>query len=128
MISPELTRNALFDAMQARRMYSTDDPDIEVTFKCGEAWMGSSVDINEDTISFFVNVKDNEIISKIELFTNQGALAEEFTCNTREVSWSPTVELNGDDYFYIVVTEENTLDEDDGKEQQIAVSAPIWVN
>jgi predicted metal-dependent phosphoesterase TrpH len=132
IVSPELTRDALYDALGARRVYSSDDPDMRVTFKQGSYWMGSVVENCGENVQFDVTVEDDENIASLELVTNNGVTAAKqwFDAgeDTRQVTWNPTVSVQGNSYFYLRVVERDQNGEDDmGLGEQVAVTAPIWL-
>ena len=126
-IMNSFTRQGLIDAMKARRIYSSDDPNMEIIFKHGDAWMGSEIVTLDDTVKFLIWIRDDEPVKKVTVYTNQGAVAAEFIPDSvvYEVKWEPEIEISGSTYFYVQVEEENLLDDD--IETQIAVTAPIWV-
>ncbi|MCP4133814.1 MAG: CehA/McbA family metallohydrolase [bacterium] len=127
IIAAELTPDSILDALKNRRAYSTDDPDMEVWFKLGDAWMGSIVETSSSTAQFTIAVRDNEAITKLELITNNGAVAasKSYSGGETEILWAPVVEVVNGDYFFVRVTESNTLDND--SDVQIALTAPIWI-
>ncbi len=45
VVAPELSRTAIMQALEERRAYSSDDPDMRVTFLCNGSWMGSRVEV-----------------------------------------------------------------------------------
>jgi hypothetical protein len=126
-IMDSLTRQGLIDAMKARRIYSSDDPNMEIIFKQNEAWMGSVIKTSDDIVKFKIWIRDDEPIKKVTVYTNNGAAAAEFIPDYEiyEVKWEPEIEISNSTYFYVQVEEENLFDED--IETQIAVTAPIWV-
>ncbi len=126
-IMESLTRQGLIDAMKARRIYSSDDPNIEIIFKHDDTWMGSEVETADETINFKIWVRDDEPIEKVTLYTNHGVVAAETIpdSETPEVRWEPEIEIGNSTYFYVQVEEKNLYDAD--LETQIAVTAPIWV-
>lgn len=140
IVAPELTREALFAAMQERRTYSTDDTNMRVIFKAGDTWMGSTVMTEDDSIVLTIMVKDDEPISGLEIITNNGAVAAEKTFSNGETSdiWQVSVPCLNGSYFFLKVIEKDTLndeldnrtftDEDRTNGTQIAVTSPIWVS
>lgn len=127
-IGKELSRDALISAIKARRIYSSDDPNMRVMFKYGNMWMGSTVSLSAPSaIKFEFAVSDDETVTAIELITNKGAVASKLACafNTGEVQWNPTVQVTANSYYFIRVTEKNTRDNGDGG-AQIAITSPIW--
>lgn len=127
IIARNLNRSELLDAMRKRRFYSSDDPNMKVIFKCQENWMGSSLK-GSGPVTFQVAVEDDEILSKIELISNGGKIVESKVFNSETVHWEPIVDIHGKQYFYLKIYEQNTLDDDDGNDIQITLSAPIWFN
>jgi len=125
-VGPTLSSDGLRAAMGARRLYSTDDPDIEIAFKLGDAWMGEVVPAPEDSARFTVKVTDDEPIVAVELIGNgDTVIAEQLPGpDTSELLWKPEVPVTSGDYVFVKVTSTDELD-GDGPEQ-IAVTAPIW--
>jgi len=132
IISPELSEEALYDALRARRVYSSDDPDMRVIFKQGKHWMGETVENCGETVRFDVAVEDDENIASLQLITEGGKEAARVDFDvgddSRVVTWNPTVSVEGNTYFYLRVLERDENGDDDlllG--EQVAVTAPIWL-
>ncbi len=138
VVAPSLTRDNVLDALRQRRVYSSDDPNMDVVFKCNNAWLGSTIQAGAgDTLTFEVAVEDDENISKLELVSNGGEVVAEKSfnpaSNSRKVHWEPSFSVTehaaGTSYFLLRVTEQDTNGEDDlGKGYQMAVTAPVWVD
>jgi predicted metal-dependent phosphoesterase TrpH len=129
LIAPELTRSALLYAMKNRRIYSTDDPNINVVFKLGKAWMGSVVNTSKVTARFTVDIADDEPINKIELLNEAGiVLAEKIPgVSTDSIHWRPAIPALPGSY-YIQITSENVYDNADDEAVQVTMTAPIIIN
>ncbi len=129
MVCENLTRDDIYGAMAARRVYSSDDPNMKIVFKANDEWMGSEINVSENSVAFTVTVTDDEPITKMELVTGEGVVASEisFIDNNGSAEWVPTVAVNGSTYFFLKVYETNQLDADDPGDVQIAVTAPIWI-
>lgn len=128
IIAPSLTRAGLLQAMRDRRLYSTDDPNMEVIFKSGEIWMGDTVVVEDNRIDFTVIVDDDEPITKIQLIGDGDTLIGEYVVSGDDdpyhLIWEPSFNnVAGLSYMFVRVFESNRLDDD--LEEQIAVSAPI---
>ncbi len=122
IVSPTLTRASLMDALKARRVYGSDDPSMDISFRCNNQWLGSEV-------------KDDESIAKLELIGNGGKVLASKDCAPDQltVNWTPAFQVGdtaaGTNYFFLRVTERDTNGEDDlGLGYQVAVTAPVWVN
>ncbi len=129
VIARELSRDGISEAMRSRRMYSSDDPNIKITYHYQDKWMGSEIAVDAAAVTLTINIEDDEPITKVQLITNGGRIIQEITpaAGQTAVSWNPTVMLGGTEcYFYVQVTEQNELDDDEGNTEQIAVSAPLW--
>lgn len=129
MIMPALSRQNMFDTMRARRIYSTDDPNMKVVFKLGDAWMGDKITPQGIELNFRVEVYDDEPITRIELVSNHGEIVDaiDYADGGSFVSWNPAVMLSSNTYYYVKVYENNLWDDDGGHDTQIAVTAPIWI-
>ncbi|MFA6010740.1 MAG: CehA/McbA family metallohydrolase [Desulfobacteraceae bacterium] len=127
IITSELSRGAPLSAMKKRRLYSTDDPNINVVFKLKDTWMGSEVYSNNEPLLFTVDISDDEFIEKIELVNGSGHVVAVKTpaTPTDKIQWNPMVPGKG--IYYVKVTSENWYDDPDNHPIQIAVTAPITV-
>jgi hypothetical protein len=127
-IGPALTREALLDAMRERRIYATDDPNMRLTFKLGEAWMGSRVPAPGGPAVFTVRIVDDEPITSVELVSNGGSVVADMTPDPGaiEVSWDPEISVAGGNWYYVKVSESDELDGEGPV--QMAVTAPIWID
>ncbi len=127
ILAGALTQGALLEALVSRRVYSTDDPNLRLLFKLGEAWMGEEVRAVGPTAVFDVLVEDDEPIERIEIIGRQGKVVAQqaYPRRTLSAAFQPVVPVEAGEYFYVKVTERNELDP--GGDLQIAVSAPIWI-
>ena len=132
-VAPELSRASLMEALEARRVYSSDDPDMEVTFKLGEAWMGSQVVVPGGNPTFTIAVEDNEPIAQLELITSGGDVAasafDDGTWGDGTAEWSPSLQVASPSWFVLRVLENDSNDDEGNGTSgaQRAVSSPIWV-
>ncbi len=127
VLAQNLSRDDLYDAMKARRFYSSDDPNMAVSFRCNGHWMGQTLTVSESTVQFDVVVNDDEPIIKIQLITRGGAVVAEEVFNSNDVTWSPVVPVTSGNYYFLKVTESNQLDDDDPQDIQVTVTSPIWI-
>lgn len=115
----ELTRENIYQAMRDRSVYSTEDKNLEITYKINGNTMGSILD-EVDTLDFDITINDpdkSDKISKVEIIANGGKSIKEFTKLPSDGSLQFTLPS---DYSYYLVK----VTQADG---EIAVTAPIWV-
>jgi hypothetical protein len=118
ILATSLTRAGLLEAMQARRVFSSDDPYIEVRFSLGDHWMGETVSSKAGVHTFNLAVTSDEPISKLELIV-KGVSVASTQPGTDTATWNPTLDVTADTYAYAKVTEA------DG---DVSLSAPIWID
>lgn len=126
-VGPDLSRQSMIDAMYARRRYSSDDPDIKVTFRLGKDWMGSIVTTTESLLKFTVKIEDNEPVKELQIISNGGNVIANSIIEGKQnsVTWNPEIMVNMNSYYFLKVISEDVLD-NDGPDQ-IAVTAPVWI-
>ena len=115
-----LSRNAITEALIARRFFSTMDKDLSLSLKINGAEMGSTITGGTLNIEILANDESaNEAFTKVVLMKN-GAVAETINLNPWVNNISITRTLTGvdNDYFYVKVTEV------DGDE---AISSPVFI-
>jgi len=126
--APALTTDGLLGALRARRVYSTDDPGLELAFRCGDAWMGDTVRLAAPgPVEFQARAADDEPIARLELVTAGGrvAAAVEPPSGARRFVWFPVVDVREDAWFFLRATLVDL--QDDEAPFQVAVTAPIYV-
>jgi hypothetical protein len=126
IIAPELSRAALLEAMRARRLYSSDDPTLRLTFKYGDHWMGSTVVEARTRYTLEVLVEDDEPILRVELHDRRGRVVRTAAGKGSRLRAAWQVRVTGWDSFFVKVFEQDTRDDAPGQSVQVAVSAPIW--
>jgi predicted metal-dependent phosphoesterase TrpH len=118
ILADTLTRTALYDALKARRFYSTLDKTLALSFKVGENEMGAS--IKSGAHNFIVSASDteNEIFTIVQIYKN-GKRLNEWNIIEMYVSITGTIDTSPGDYYYVKVTQQ------DGNE---AISSPIFID
>lgn len=129
IIAPALTRSHLLSAMKKRRIYSTDDPNIKVVFKCQDKWMGSFVSTTAETVPLTIDIADDEIIQKITVKNAAGEIIAEKIPDlpTKKLRWCPVIAAENNAY-YVRITSENRHDNPDTEPTQVTVTAPITLH
>ncbi len=117
ILSPELTKEALYSALQQRRFFSTLDKNIAMSFKVNGSEMGSFIKDGEHNIRIELKDGDGEAFTKVELLKNFVVVK---TWNINESQPILTYEERGgiNDYYYI------RCKQADGDE---AISSPVYV-
>ena len=127
ILAKELNEIALYDAMMARRFYSTDDPNTRITYRLRGHWMGQTVDVPGAKATFEVRVSDDEPVVELSIITNGGKIAASKMCSGNDVTWNPVISVKKGNYYFLKVTGTNLLDANDSSSTQVAVTAPIWI-
>ena len=117
-----LTEEALYDAIASRRVYATEDCDLEISCTMNGASMGSILkkrhmgETADLTIEFFEPTDSS--IGQVEVITNGGVVADsayvEANCDSLQFSLPAH-----SGYYYLRITQP------DG---DTAVTAPIWID
>ena len=117
-----LTEEGLFDAIRERRLYATEDKNLEISYTLDGHMMGSQLGTDEvgENVNIEVTVYDpdhSDTISKVEVVVNSGRVA--YTWNSIPASGELSATIPADySYYFIRVTQA------DGN---LAVTAPVWV-
>ena len=119
VLAPEKTRASIFDAMKARRFYSSRDKNLVLSFTCDGAEMGSKIGGGLLDIAIEASDGDAEIFSSIELLKN-GSIIETWTPGSTDPVVSTTVSGVEGDYFYVSVHQS-------GESGWRAISSPIFI-
>jgi len=118
ILTKELSRSSMLDAIKARRFYSTLDRNIEMSFKIDGYEMGSIIHSGSYPGKITLHDANDEVFTKAELIC-KGNVMETFNVNdvAPVISFSVTAKPN--DYYYIRVYQQ------DGDR---AISSPIFVD
>ena len=117
--SGSLTRESLYQSMRDRRVYATEDENLEISYKINGSTMGSILE-DTDNLNFEINVNDpdtKDSIKNIEIVANGGKVVK--TINNVENNKTIKFSMPSDYSYYFVRV--NQID------KEIAVTAPIWV-
>lgn len=120
VLAPYLTRESVYEAIRKLRVYSTEDKNLQITYKVNDQIMGSSLD-NPTKLNFSILVNDPDSmdkIAKISIISNGGVIAEQKTFDSNTAAWEFQLDPK---YSYYYVRVEQT-------DKDIAVTAPIWTS
>ncbi len=118
ILAKSLTRENLYEALKAKRFFSTEDRSIALSFQFNDQQMGATIPGNDlNTIKIKAFDTENEVFTKVELYKN-GILFFHWDINTTNVDLIYNLSTTDTDYYYIKVTQE------DGDE---AISSPVFI-
>ena len=111
------TRTDLYNAMKARRFYSTADKNLGLYFAMDGQVMGSEIEGGSNSVTIKANDGGNEIVDTVELLKN-GVVINTWYPNSSTPVITDTVSSTDGDYFYCRIMQA------DGDE---AISSPIFI-
>ncbi len=118
----ELTREAIFDALKARRCYAASGARITINFRLNEAVMGEELDLPAEAgRRIWVEVTGTAPLATVELLKNSQPYVVAHVDGTKQSEQFVLTDLKAErpcDYYYVRVTQT------DGRR---AWSSPIWV-
>ena len=121
ILTDDFTEDGIYAALKARRMYATEDKNLELDYTVNGNMMGSIIDVPEK-LNFEISFNDpdrTDSIAKVELVVNSGKVAYTWDSAADLAKGSVSVELAPEyTYYFVRVTE------GDG---DLAVTAPVWV-
>ena len=121
ILTDDFTEDGIYAALRARRMYATEDKNLELDYTVNGNMMGSIIDVPEK-LNFEISFNDpdrTDSIAKVELVVNSGKVAYTWDSAADLAKGSVSVELVPEyTYYFVRVTE------GDG---DLAVTAPVWV-
>lgn len=122
IFADELTEEGLFDAIRERRLYATEDKNLEISYTLDDHMMGSQLGTDDvgENVDIAVTVYDpdyNDAISKVEVVVNSGKVAYTWDSIPASGELSCTIPA-AYSYYFIRVTQ---------MDGNLAVTAPVWV-
>lgn len=115
VLATEKTRAGIMEALNARRMFSTLDKNLTLSFTLAGAEMGSVLDPATHALRIEANDGNGETFATVQLIKN-GAVAQTWNPNQAHPIITGSVIASAGDYYYVKVTQQ------DGDE---AISSPI---
>lgn len=121
ILADDFTEAGIYSAIRSRRMYATEDKNLDLDYTVNGNMMGSIIDVPEK-LNFEISFNDpdrTDSIAKVELVVNSGKVAYTWNSAAELANGSVSVELDPEyTYYFVRVTE------GDG---DLAVTAPVWV-
>ncbi len=118
VVAPALTKEAILEALRARRTFATEDSNLALALRVGDAWMGSTI-AESPVITFAVDVGDPDGESvALELFDRGLIVASASFSGAALHTWTPTAPGAAGHFYFVKATQA------DG---DTAYTSPIWV-
>lgn len=122
ILADNLTRSSLFDALKARRFYSTLESDIRLSFKMDGQEMGSALPAGSYTIQIQAADGGGEAFTRVVLYNKNHDRLKTWRPETSSFSIQDNITTSAGDYFYVKV-----LQADSSATSGQAISSPIFV-
>jgi hypothetical protein len=120
VLANSLTQQDIFDAMMARRFYSTLDKNIALSFTIAGREMGSTIpSAAAAPLAIRSSDGDGEIFSEVVLFDRNHAQRRAWKPGVTSVAIDDTLTVASGDYYYVKIKQQ-----DSGE----AISSPIWIS
>ena len=122
VLAESLTEEAIYDAIRERRVYATEDKNLQLTYTVNDLPMGTVIESVPAKLHFDITIQDPDALDstvKAELIVNSGKVA--YTWDDAAVLATGVLSAELDpsySYYYLRVTQA------DGN---LAVTAPVWV-
>ncbi|WP_313134446.1 CehA/McbA family metallohydrolase [Anaerocolumna sp.] len=119
VLASELTEESIYDAVRNRRVYSSEDNNLNIVYTLNNSIMGSIVSDTEGPVNISVDINDpdKEAIGKVEVVVNGGMVVDSKNVTTHEETVEFTIPSNYSYYFIRIIQ----------ADKDIAVTAPVWV-
>ncbi len=118
ILTDDFTEQGIYDALKDRRVYASEDKNLEITYTLNNEVMGSCISDVPATLNLAVSLSDaDDEIQKAEVIANSGRIVYSWDVNAQSKDLSVTLTPSYS-YYYIRVTE---------KDGDLAVTAPVWV-
>ncbi len=122
ILTDNFTEEGIYAAIQDRRVYATEDKNLEIHYTVNDLQLGSIIEDIPEELNLYVSLYDpdkSDSISKVEVIVNSGKTAYTWDNPSELENGELTVTLPADySYYFIRVTQ------GDG---DLAVTAPVWV-
>ena len=122
IITDNFTEEGIYEAIRERRMYATEDKNLELGYTVNGSMMGSILSEVPSALDFEVSVSDpdkTDSIAKVEIIANSGRVVHTWSSAAELASGTLSLTLEPNySYYFVRVTEA------DG---DLAVTSPVWV-
>ncbi|HUT36616.1 MAG TPA: CehA/McbA family metallohydrolase [Planctomycetota bacterium] len=121
LFAPELTREAILDALRARRSYGTTAAKILLDFRVNGHLMGERIAVPEGKpVAITLRVRCPADIERVEVCrSNESIYRNEPGTKSADLTFTDDKPLAGRSYYYARVIQ---------KDGEVAWSSPVWLN
>jgi hypothetical protein len=118
IITDDFTEQGIYSALKDRRVYATEDKNLEITYTMNDNFMGTIIKEVPENLNIKLSLSDaDDAIQKAEVIVNSGRVLYTWDVNAQSKELNVTLKPDYS-YYYIRVTQ---------KDGDLAVTAPIWV-
>ena len=122
ILTDDFSEEGIYQAIRDRRIYATEDKNLEITYTLNGEMLGSTIEEVPETAEIAVSVYDpdsTDSIARVEVVVNSGVVAYAWDDPAELASGALACSIPASySYYFIRVTQA------DG---DIAVTAPVWV-
>ena len=119
--APQLTREAIFDALKARRVYATTGVRMVLEFSVNDVPMGGELDLVDPTAPRIIRIHamgENDIAHLKIVKNNETLFLRECRGDDEYFEYHDTTEARDGDWYYVRVVQ---------VDEETAWSSPVWV-
>ncbi len=120
--APELTREAIFDALRARQCYATTGARIILQFSVAGTMMGGEVEVTDPSEARVIRIHaiGTDNIRMLKIVKNNEPLFIRSTSGDEEYfEYYDTTDAHDGDFYYVRVVQDD---------EETAWSSPVWLN
>ena len=122
ILTDDFSEEGIYQAIRDRRIYATEDKNLEITYTLNGEMLGSTIEEVPETAEIAVSVYDpdsTDSIARVEVVVNSGVVAYAWDDPAELASGALACSIPASySYYFVRVTQA------DG---DIAVTAPVWV-
>jgi len=119
LLAPALTPADLLAALQARRVWATEDDNLALALRTGQTWMGGTVSVADRRNFTAVYADPDGEPVRLVLHDRTVPVAETNLASAVQQSWSVEIPVASGHYYWLKAQQA------DG---DVAYSAPIWIS
>ncbi len=121
ILSTNLSKDAIYDALKNMRVYATQDKNIKIDYNINKLPIGSTI-TDATKLNFSICSIDNDSedkIKEIQVISNKGEVIKSKMFNSNLAKLDFSIKPIKNKYYYVKVIQNNN---------KVSVTAPIWIN